>query len=102
MSRGAWVGFGRCPTRIAANLTHPGALTASPIFAALRSTHGRGTPATPPPSGSVPHGLRPDARRGLPSTIEPLGAGSETAPQRPDCSGEWLEAGTYVGLPVAC
>src|SRR5215467_10828686 len=70
--------------------------TARPIPAAQRSTHGRETPATLPPSGSVPRGLRPDARRGLPSTIGPPGAGSETAPQRPDCSGEWLEAGTYL------
>src|SRR5262245_41347447 len=72
---------------------HPSAPTARPILAALRSTHGRGTPATPPPSGSVPRGLRPDVRRGLPRTMGPLGAGSETAPQRRDCSGERLEAG---------
>src|SRR5262245_10063422 len=79
-----------CPPRMAANLAHPGAPTASPILAALRSTHERETLATPPPSGSVPHGLKPDARHGLPRPTEPLEAGSETAPQSRKRSGERL------------
>src|SRR5262245_27890807 len=72
--------------------------TASPLLAALRSTHGRGTPVTLPPSGSVPRGRRPDARRGLPRHMGPLEAGSETVLQRLDWSGDRVEIGTLLRL----
>src|SRR5215510_14398983 len=79
-----------------------GPLTASPILAALRSTHGRGTPATPSTSGSVACGLRPHARHDHPRTTGPLGIGSETAPQRRNWSGERVETGTYADSMRLC
>src|SRR5262245_16422130 len=72
------------------------------MLAVLRSTHGRGTPATPSLSGSVPRGRRPDARRDHPRTMGSLGAGSETAPQRRGWSGERVKAGTYVDSMRPC
>src|SRR5215831_13744794 len=60
----------------------PGILTLYMMAPVLRSTHGRGTPATPLVRGNVAPGPMPDARRGRPRIAVRPPAGYETGRQR--------------------
>src|SRR5262245_9556077 len=66
----------------------PGALIVCLIGSARQSGRGSGTPATPPATRSAPPGHTPHARRVPHTAAMHRWAGRETAPQRPDWSGE--------------
>src|SRR5262245_24144474 len=63
----------------------PGMLILDMVAPVLRSTHGRGTPATPLTCGSAAPGPRSDARRDLPRTTGRPRSGRETGRQRLYC-----------------
>src|SRR5688500_11493472 len=70
----------------------PGILTLYMVAPAPRSTHGRGTSATPLARGSAAPGPRSDARRGLPRPAVRPRAGRETGRQRLYCLVERVAA----------